>query len=80
MKDRDGEIVAVDFAGYSFLPPSFFNFVLIQEFASFAHEIRLILKHPSSPNDRALVIASCALVPFGTNNMGVPRRLRSRLR
>ncbi|KAG8899422.1 subtilisin-like serine protease [Tulasnella sp. 403] len=70
MRDSDGRIVAVDFGGYSFLPPSFFAFALGH--GSLAHRISTMLEYPSSPSTHvaALVSASCALVPYGTNDIG----------
>lgn len=73
MKDQGDKIVAVDFCGYSFLPPSFFNFALMIE--SLAHRILLRLGESSlfdqyDNNLNALLSASAALVPFGTNNIG----------
>jgi hypothetical protein len=70
LKDLDGRIVAVDFGGYSFLPPSFFAFALKQ--GSLAHRIATMLNYPSSPspNASALESASYALAPFSTNDIG----------
>ena len=70
LKDIDGRIVAVDFGGYSFLPPSFFAFALRQ--GSLAHRIATILNYPSSPfpNASAVESASCALAPFSSNDIG----------
>ena len=39
MRDVDGRIVAGDFDGYSFLPPSFFDFVLKDGSSNFALSI-----------------------------------------
>ena len=39
MRDVDGRIVAGDFYGYSFLPPSFFDFVLKDGSSNFALSI-----------------------------------------
>ncbi|KAG5650733.1 hypothetical protein H0H81_011233 [Sphagnurus paluster] len=69
MKGKDGRIVAVDYAGYSFLPPSFFAMALRNE--TFAHELSTILQYPPCKNNgNALETASYAMVPFGTNKMG----------
>lgn len=69
MKDKDGRIVAVDYGGYSFLPPSFFALAL--GYGAFAHELSTMLKYPLCKDDTtALVTASCALAPFDTNNIG----------
>lgn len=66
----DGRIVAVDFGGYSFLPPSFFAFALRQ--GSLAHRIATMLNYPSSPSPNASAVesASCALAPFSSNDIG----------
>jgi len=83
MKDRDNKIVAVDFGGYSFLPPSFFVFVLKYGGSSnLALRISPMLKYPSAlpGHVAAMVGASCSLAPYSTNNIGLPKKLRSRLR
>ncbi|KAG8911170.1 hypothetical protein FRC00_006960, partial [Tulasnella sp. 408] len=67
MKDRDGRIVAVDFGGYSFLPPSFFAFALKQ--GNFALRLAGMLRYPPSTNVAALVSASCALAPYSSNDI-----------
>lgn len=78
LKDTEGKIVAVDFGGYSFLPPSFFVFALTQ--GSLAYRISVILNYPiSSPNAAAVASASYALVPFSSNKIGLPKRLRNKL-
>ncbi|EDR15387.1 uncharacterized protein LACBIDRAFT_321179 [Laccaria bicolor S238N-H82] len=69
LKDTDGGIVAVDFAGYSFLPPSFFVFALTQ--GSLAYRISVILDYlMSSTNAKGVASASYALVPFHSNKIG----------
>ena len=69
MKDKDGRIVAVDYGGYSFLPPSFFALAL--RHGAFAHELAAMLQYPPcKDNTKALVSASCALAPFSSNNIG----------
>ena len=71
MKDRDGRIVAVDFGGYSFLPPSFFAFSLkYGGSSSFALHIASMLDYPPSSHVGAMVRASCALAPYNSNNVG----------
>ncbi|KAG5633631.1 hypothetical protein H0H81_006390, partial [Sphagnurus paluster] len=68
MKGKDGRIVAVDYAGYSFLPPSFFALAL--RTGVFAHELSQMLQYPlCQDNTDALESASFALVPFGTNKI-----------
>lgn len=69
MRDKDGRIVAVDYGGYSFLPPSFFALAL--RYGTFAHELAAMLQYPPCQDDtKALVSASCALAPFSSNNIG----------
>ena len=69
MKDKDDRIVAVDYGGYSFLPPSFFALAL--RHGAFAHELAAMLQYPPcKDNSKALVSASCALAPFSSNNIG----------
>ena len=73
MKDKDGSgpgIVAVDCGGYSFLPPSFFGMAL--GVGSLGHRIETMLPRGMVPrtNVPELVSASCALVPFGKNEIG----------
>ncbi len=70
MKDREGRIVAVDFGGYSFLPPSFFALALT--YGDFAHRVASMLEYPESPstNVSATESASCALVPYSSNDIG----------
>ncbi|KAI0085788.1 hypothetical protein BDY19DRAFT_964330 [Irpex rosettiformis] len=78
MKDRDGTIVAVDFGGYSFLPPSFFGHAL--EDSSLAHTLKYFLELPDFPSENllALMSASFSLVPFGSNKIGLPKRLKDK--
>ena len=69
MKDKDDRVVAVDYGGYSFLPPSFFALAL--RHGAFAHELAAMLQYPPcKDNTKALVSASCALAPFSSNNIG----------
>ena len=72
MKDGEGRIVAVDFGGYSFLPPSFFALALTH--GGFAHRIASsgMLEYPAPPstNVSALESASSALAPFSSNDVG----------
>ncbi len=69
MKDREGRIVAVDFGGYSFLPPSFFALALRRD-GDFAQRISYLIEVPLSPNLEATESASFALVPYGRNDIG----------
>ena len=71
MKLEGNRIVALDFGGYSFLPPPFFAFVLRRAgSSSFVWRLTEILNYPPSTEVRAMVSASCALAPFNTNNIG----------
>ncbi|KAI0794641.1 hypothetical protein C8Q74DRAFT_1249862 [Fomes fomentarius] len=69
MKDGEGRIVAVDFGGYSFLPPSFFALAL-RRGRGFAHNVSRQIEIPPSPNLVATECASFALVPCGRNDIG----------
>ncbi|KAF9475422.1 hypothetical protein BDN70DRAFT_251276 [Pholiota conissans] len=82
MKDEGDRIVAVDFGGYSFLPVSFFAFALTHSpaYSSFAWDIARMPRYPSAAAEvGALASASGAMVPFNTNNIGLPKELKSRL-
>ncbi|KAH8826249.1 hypothetical protein DL96DRAFT_1277368 [Flagelloscypha sp. PMI_526] len=73
MRDRDDRVVAVDFGGYSFLPPSFFAFAMRYGCCgTFAYRMASLLKCPPLPPTHvsALISASCALVPYGLNDVG----------
>ena len=70
--DGDDRIVAVDFGGYAFLPPSWFEFALKFAGTNFALRVAAMLDYPAPPHENveALVSASCALAPRGTNKVG----------
>ena len=71
MKDKADKIVAVDFGGYSFLPPSFFAFALKYGGPTrFTLRVAAMLEYPPSTNVSAMFSASCALAPFGSNDVG----------
>ncbi|KAL0578480.1 hypothetical protein V5O48_003529 [Marasmius crinis-equi] len=76
LKDRQGRIVAIDFGATNFLPPSFFALAMAMALDDFTFQVSKHVKFPTSTNLNALLRASYALVPFGTNNIGVPRSLR----
>ncbi|PPQ89198.1 hypothetical protein CVT25_001267 [Psilocybe cyanescens] len=80
MRDGENGIVAVDFGGYSFLPPSFFTFALLHGGSIFALRMAHMFECPPSPYGHldAMVGASFALVPYGTNDVGLPKRLKAR--
>ena len=71
MKDEENRIVALDFGGYSFLPSSFFAFVLRHgDPSGFTQRIASRVVYPPSTELVATMNASCALVPFSSNDIG----------
>ena len=70
MKDSSGRIVALDFGDCCFLPLSFMEFALRRGGDSFTHLIAPLVQLPELTQFNALLTASLALVPFGTNNIG----------
>jgi hypothetical protein len=71
MKDGAGGIVTVDFGGYSFLPRSFFIFVLDDGGPSkLKQQLATVLGKPKSLTADVLLSASCALAPYSSNNVG----------
>ncbi|KAF5368778.1 hypothetical protein D9615_010412 [Tricholomella constricta] len=78
IKDDEGRIVALDFGATCFLPPSFFAFVMYRRDTLLAQLIANKVKYPKSKDVDAMSMASYALVPYGTNEVGVPRELKSR--
>ncbi|TFK51371.1 hypothetical protein OE88DRAFT_1659344 [Heliocybe sulcata] len=68
MRDKGSRIVAVDFGGYSFLPPSFFAFALTVDIL--AMSIAPKLDYPRSPDLVPLLNASGGMIPFGTDTIG----------
>ena len=63
--------MALDFVGYSFLPPSFFAFVLNQgDHSCFTDRIASRVVYPPSAELAAMISASCASVPFSSNDIG----------
>ncbi|KDR86123.1 hypothetical protein GALMADRAFT_54091, partial [Galerina marginata CBS 339.88] len=65
------KIVALDFAGYSFLPPSFFAFALRFGHPSvFAQRVGHRVVYPPSTELGPMASASFAMVPYGTNDVG----------
>lgn len=79
MLDKEGGgIVAIDYGGYSFLPPSFFALAL--EYGPFAYKLTRMLDYPPcKDNTNALICAAGVLVPYGTNKVGEQIILRSLL-
>lgn len=69
IKDNAGGIVAIDFGATGFLPSSFFAYAL-RWGDNFTQLIAKKIKHPPSTQLEAMLTAYCALVPFGTNNIG----------
>ncbi|KDR86117.1 hypothetical protein GALMADRAFT_205301 [Galerina marginata CBS 339.88] len=81
MKDKENRIIALDFAGYSFLPPSFFAFALKYGHPSvFTHRVASRVVHPPSTELGPMMSASCGLVPYSSNNIGLSKELACRLR
>ncbi|TFK69304.1 hypothetical protein BDN72DRAFT_619183 [Pluteus cervinus] len=80
MKDEGDRIVALDFGATCFLPPSFFALVLYNGDTNLTQLIAKKVKYPESTEVNAMLAASFALVPFGTNEIGVPHELKSRSR
>jgi len=71
MRDGENRIVAVDFGGCSFLPPSFFGFALNHTGpSSLKQPIARVLMYPPSTAVAAMVSASCALAQISSNNIG----------
>ncbi|TEB26669.1 hypothetical protein FA13DRAFT_1737103 [Coprinellus micaceus] len=73
MRDDKGGVVAVDFAGYSFLPASFFASVIeYSNYSKLRQDLLRNLKYPRAKCRAALAIhnVSLGLAPFGTNNIG----------
>ena len=73
MKDQGSKIVAIDFGGYSFLPPSFFSFVTTNYIL--ADRVNILLGESSlykevERNVNVLLHASYALVPYQSNDFG----------
>lgn len=69
MKDSGSRIVALDFGASCFLPLSFFAFAL-REGNDFTQLIARQLQYPKSTQLNALLTASYALVPYGTDKIG----------
>ncbi|KAF9482340.1 hypothetical protein BDN70DRAFT_853589 [Pholiota conissans] len=76
IKDRSGQIVAIDFGATCFLPTSFFAFALLLG-DHFTHLISQKIEYPASPQLNALLGASYALVPFGKNTVGLKKSSRN---
>ncbi|KAK0216865.1 hypothetical protein IW262DRAFT_1276384 [Armillaria fumosa] len=69
MKDKEGRIVALNFGASCFLPPSFFVFAL-REGDDFTQLIANMVDYPKSTQLGAMLTASRALVPYGSNKIG----------
>lgn len=75
MKDRDGQIVAVDFRGYSFLPHSFFVYALMYPYAGtypcdLKPYLENLFKFERTASYFRLTDATCLVGVFGGNNIG----------
>ena len=75
-RDSWGRIVALDFGESCFLPLSFFSFALFMG-DNFTQLIARQLKHPESAQLDAMLEASYAMVPFGTDKIGEHNSLLS---
>ncbi|KAJ7238751.1 hypothetical protein B0H12DRAFT_1326784 [Mycena haematopus] len=76
----NNSIVAIDFGGYSFLPPSFaFALQHSAYYSGFAARIANVLVYSPSTELEAMWNASYGLVPFQTNDIGLSKKLKSRL-
>ncbi|TFK50790.1 hypothetical protein OE88DRAFT_1735546 [Heliocybe sulcata] len=77
VKDRENKIVALDFGATCFLPVSFFELAL-HNHDPFTHVLRQLIVHPTSTQSDASSVASGCLVPYDTNNLGLPREMRAK--
>ena len=69
MRDSWGRILALNFGEICILPVSFFNFALY-EGDNFTQLIARRLKYPASTQLNAMLTASYAMVPYGTDKVG----------
>lgn len=77
MRDINGDIVALDFGASCFLPPSFFAYA-VRQGDHFAQRLGRRVQYPKSTQLNGMLAASCALVPFGSNDVAVPAELKPR--
>jgi hypothetical protein len=68
LKDRNNNIVVIDYGVTCFLPISFFNLALLHH-DPFTARIRSLIGQPQSEQLNALIIAKYSLIPFGTNDV-----------
>ncbi|KAG8964190.1 hypothetical protein FRC00_003536 [Tulasnella sp. 408] len=71
-------IVALDFQGTCFLPPSFFAVAMELEDDAFIRRVARRVKYWKSDDVAAMVSAHYYLVPYQRNDIGAPRSLRER--
>ncbi|KAK0220029.1 hypothetical protein IW262DRAFT_1482630 [Armillaria fumosa] len=76
-KCEDGTVVALDFRATCFLPPCFFAVAVRMLVDNFSQKVvRRVRGYPQSSDVNAILSASYFMVPFGNNNIGIPKRLR----
>ncbi|KAK0496098.1 hypothetical protein EDD18DRAFT_1463254 [Armillaria luteobubalina] len=75
-KCEDGTVVALDFRATCFLPPCFFAFAVRMLVDNFSQKVARRVSYPQSSDVGAILSASYLMVPFGNNNIGIPKRLR----
>ncbi|KAG8950624.1 hypothetical protein FRC04_007248 [Tulasnella sp. 424] len=78
-KKVDHKVVALDFRGTCFLPPSFFAVAMDLADEDFIQRVAMRVKYPKSDDVAAMVSAHYFLVPFGRNDIGAPYSLRERM-
>ncbi|KAK0496103.1 hypothetical protein EDD18DRAFT_1353724 [Armillaria luteobubalina] len=75
-KCEDGTVVALDFRATCFLPPCFFAVAVRMLVDNFSRKVARRVSYPQSSDVDAILSASYFMVPFGNNNIGIPKRLR----
>jgi hypothetical protein len=71
-KKVDDKVVALDFGGTCFLPPSFFGVAMMLADDEFTQRVARRVGYPKSSDVAAMVTAHYYLVPFGRNDIGQP--------
>lgn len=71
-KAGDDKVVALDFCGHCFLPPSFFAVAMMLEDNDFIEAVGRHVKYPKSDDVPAIVTAHYYLVPYQRNDIGQP--------
>ncbi|KAK0496106.1 hypothetical protein EDD18DRAFT_1390774 [Armillaria luteobubalina] len=75
-KCEDGTVVALDFRATCFLPPCFFAVAVRMLVNNFSLKVARRISYTQSSDVDAILSASYFMVPFGNNNIGIPKRLR----